>query len=204
MTSVGWRSTEIRALSYTASVASSEELGRTIREARLKKGMSLGQLASAVGRSSSSVRRWERGEVAPAATVLSKLKAILEIDPVDLDGPKETATASSDADGERGDIPDQRVSTVEQPVVEGAALHSTRTGSEARTSRTSDGGLISDVWSALTSGDRSWIGWLRGFLTAAVLILMIFVLFWALSELFDGLRAILDSFDVGTSGDQGA
>jgi hypothetical protein len=32
---------------------------------------------------------------------------------------------------------------------------------------------------------------------------MIFVLFWALSELFDALRAILDSFDAGTSGDQG-
>lgn len=200
---MGWRSTEICALSYTASVASSEELGRTIREARLKKGMSLGQLASAVGRSSSSVRRWERGEVAPAATVLSKLEAILEIDPVDLNGPEMPSTSSLDTDNDRGDGADQRISTVEQAVVDGAALQSTQPSPETQTSRASDGGLISDVWSALTSADRSWVGWLRGLLTAAVFVLMIFVLFWALGELFDALRAILDSFDVGTSGDPG-
>jgi transcriptional regulator with XRE-family HTH domain len=184
-------------------VASSEELGRTIREARLKKGMSLGQLASAVGRSSSSVRRWERGEVAPAAAVLSKLKAILEIDPVDLDGPKVRSTSSPDTDDERGDGPDPRISTVEQPVVDDAAPHKPQPSPEPQTSRASDGRLISDVWSALTSGDRSWVGWLRGLVTAAVLVLMIFVLFWALSELFDALRAILDSFDVGSSRDPG-
>lgn len=196
------RSTEIHALSYTASVASSEELGRTIREARLKKGMSLGQLASAVGRSSSSVRRWERGEVAPAATVFSKLEAILEMDPVDLNGPKTNSADPPHGGDEGGDVPDQRVSTFEQPVVNGATRDSTKPGSETRTSRRSDGGLISDVWSALMSGDRGWIGWLRGLLTAAALVSMVFVLFWALSELFDGLRAILDSFDVGSSGDQ--
>ncbi len=184
-------------------MASSEELGKTIREARLKKGMSLGQLASAVGRSSSSVRRWERGEVAPAVTVLSKLKAILEIDPVDLDGAKLTSTDPLDADEEKVDGQDQRISTVEQPVVGGAALRSAQPSPEKRTSLASNGGMISDVWSALTSGDRSWVGWLRGLLTAAVLVLMIFVLFWALGELFDALRAILDSFDVGSSGDPG-
>jgi transcriptional regulator with XRE-family HTH domain len=185
-------------------MASSEELGRTIREARLRKGMSLGQLASAVGRSSSSVRRWERGEVAPAATVLSKLEAILEIDRVDLDARKVISAGSHDAGGEMGEVRQQRTSTVEQPVVDGAAPLSAQPGPETRAAQTSDRGLISDVWSALTSGDRSWIGWLRGFLTAAVLVLMIFVLFWALSELFDALRDILDSFDVGSSGDQGS
>ncbi|KAA3636310.1 MAG: XRE family transcriptional regulator, partial [Armatimonadetes bacterium] len=51
----------------------SASLGRFIRESRLKKGMSLGQLAASIGRSSSSVRRWERDEVAPAITVMPAL-----------------------------------------------------------------------------------------------------------------------------------
>jgi len=141
-------------------MASTGELGATIREARLKKGMSLGQLASAVGRSSSSVRRWERGEVAPAATVLSKLQAILEIEPAVLNAPMPVSVESPDAGSEEVEVPD------------------------------------------LTSGDRSWIGWMRGLLTTAVLVLMVFVLLWAMSELFDALRTILDSFGVGSSGDQ--
>ena len=55
-------------------------LGRLIRESRLKQGMSLGQLAAAVGRSSSSVRRWERGEVPPAAGIIDDLASALDID----------------------------------------------------------------------------------------------------------------------------
>jgi len=43
---------------------------------------------------------------------------------------------------------------------------------------------------------------MRGLLTTAVLVLMVFVLLWAMSELFDALRTILDSFGVGSSGDQ--
>ena len=184
-------------------MASNGELGTTIREARLKKGMSLGQLASAVGRSSSSVRRWERGEVAPAATVLTKLQAILEIDPAAMDDSSVPSVDSPDAGSEGAEDTDQRVSTVEQPVIDGASPDAPAPSPDSLSPRTSDGGLISDVWAALTSGDRSWIGWARGLLTTAVLILMIFVLFWALSELFDALRSILDSFDVGSSGDQG-
>jgi len=98
-------------------MASTGELGATIREARLKKGMSLGQLASAVGRSSSSVRRWERGEVAPAATVLSKLQAILEIEPAVLNAPMPVSVESPDAGSEEVEVPDGRVSTVEQPIL---------------------------------------------------------------------------------------
>jgi transcriptional regulator with XRE-family HTH domain len=183
-------------------MAGTGELGATIREARLKKGMSLGQLASAVGRSSSSVRRWERGEVAPAATVLSKLQAILEIEPAVLNAPMPVSVESPDAGSEEVEVPDGRVSTVEQPILVSETPDATPSPSEVRRPKTSDGGLVADVWAALTSGDRSWIGWIRGLLTTAVLVLMVFVLLWAMSELFDALRAILDSFDVGSSGDQ--
>lgn len=188
-------------LTYAPTMASSEEFGRIVREARLAKGMSLGQLASAVGRSSSSVRRWERGEVAPAAAVLSKLEAILEIDPMILDAPVPTSEAGPDAGSAGVDVPEQRVSTVEQPVVAEASPRTAPPGSDAHASQTSNGGLFSDVWAALTRGDRSWIGWVRGLLTAVALILMIFALIWAIGELFDALREILDSFEVGSSGD---
>ena len=50
-------------------------MGRTIREARLARGRSLSQLAAAVGRSSSSVRRWERDEVPPAIGIIDELAA---------------------------------------------------------------------------------------------------------------------------------
>jgi len=182
-------------------MATSEEFGRTIREARLEKGMSLGQLASAVGRSSSSVRRWERGEVAPAAAVLSKLEAILEIDPMDLDDPMPISEAGSDAGSLGVEVAGQRVSTVEQPVVDVASPRTAPAGSDAHAPQTTNGGLFSDVWAALTRGDRSWVGWVRGILTAVALILMIFALIWATGELFDGLREILGSFEVGSSGD---
>ena len=43
-------------------------MGRFIRESRLQQGMSLGQLAASIGRSPSSVRRWERDEVAPVCS----------------------------------------------------------------------------------------------------------------------------------------
>ncbi len=181
-------------------MANHEELGVLIREARLKRGMSLGQLASAVGRSSSSVRRWERGDVAPAATVLPKLAAILEIDPPAI----EEAKMSGDVFQSEvpSDTSDGRVSTVEQPLVVEVEASIVPTGQATEERATRGGGLISDVWVALTSGDRSWLGWLRGLLTAGVLIFMLFVLIWAIGELFDALRAVLESFDVGSGGGQ--
>jgi transcriptional regulator with XRE-family HTH domain len=172
-----------------------EELGLTIRSARLEKSMSLGQLASAVGRSSSSVRRWERGEVAPAASVLPKLAAILEIDPKLLE-----EQASSDSVAPTSTTGnDGRVSTVEQPAV-GVSGTSDPASQVAVAAPSSRSGFLSGSWSSLTNGDRGWMAWARGLLTVAVLIAMLFVLVWALGELFDALGAVLDSFDVGSNG----
>lgn len=177
-----------------------EELGVLIREARLKKGMSLGQLASAVGRSSSSVRRWERGEVAPAATVLPKLVAILEIDRSAIEAAKPSVDISQH--GNSSDASGERVSTVEQPVVAPVEFPTSQHGQAEEEPVASSGGLFRDVRAALTKGHRSWIGWIRGLLTAGALILMLFVLLWAISELFDAFGAVLDSFTVGSSGNQ--
>lgn len=68
--------------------------GQTIREARLAKGLSLGQLASAVGRTASSVRRWEKDEAYPTSAVLDQLSEMLDIerDVLEPDGRDTSAT----------------------------------------------------------------------------------------------------------------
>lgn len=185
-----------------------QELGELIRESRLKIGMSLGQLASAVGRSSSSVRRWERGEVAPAVTVLPKLAEVLGIDAselesartgrtVDAETPENGDSAAQENEEESSDV---RVVTIEQP----AALTSEETEPEPQAAMVqadrSDGGMFADAWRVLTVGRQSWIGWVRGVLTAGTLLVMLLVLVWAAGELFDAFGTILDSFEVGSVG----
>lgn len=176
-----------------------QELGLLIRELRLKKGMSLGQLASAVSRSSSSVRRWERGEIAPAATVLPELAAILDVDPAVLDTARARAPVHADTPPPGSETSEGHVSTIEQPIVEDPPLSPPEIGQDARTA--SSGGRSASVWRALSNGRRSWIGWIRGVLTLVALLMMLFVLIWAIGELLDAVSELFDSLDVGSSGD---
>ncbi len=187
-------------------MATPQELGVLIREARLAKGMSLGQLASAVGRSSSSVRRWERGEVAPAAPVLPKLAAILEIDIVRRgdDGYSTLGDSQESTEDESSqDEGNGRVVTVEQPVVAGVDPVPIRDEAPSQPVSATGGGIFADFWGVLTRGGRGWMGWIRGLLTAGALVAMLFVMIWAMGELFDAFGAVLDSFDVGSNGDSG-
>jgi len=179
-----------------------EQLGVTIREARLEKSMSLGQLASAVGRSSSSVRRWERGEVAPAASVVPKLAAVLEIDIESLRDDKPVRTIDADDESPQDGTQDKRISTVEQPATAGeeSPPPTPQVGSAASSSV--EGGVLSSFWVSFTKGGQGWMGWIRGGLTVAALIVMLFLLVWALGELFSALESVLDSFDVGSNGGQ--
>lgn len=155
--------------------------------------MSLGQLASAIGRSSSSVRRWERGEVTPAVSVVPKLAAILEIDPEEF----KVETSSVTDGGTEG-----RSSTIEQPIVEAEAGSDREPDYSPTNAAESESGLFTDTWRAIASGGRGWMGWIRGLLTAGVLIAMLFALLWAFGELLGALEEVLDSFDVGTNGTQ--
>lgn len=179
-------------------MADHQELGMTIRKARLDKSMSLGQLASAVGRSSSSVRRWERGEVAPAASVLPKLAAVLEIDP-ELLKRSSSPTPPDTADEKGGLAGDEvRVSTVEQPLTGVGTSGSSADKIEPQPPSSSRDRVTDGRWASLTHGDRGWMGWVRGVLTVTVLIVMLFVMLWAVGELFSALGAVLDSFNVGS------
>ena len=163
-------------------------LGRLIRESRLKKGLSLGQLAAAVGRSSSSVRRWERGEVAPAIAVIPDLATALDLEPEVLRDARPAPISE----------PEKRRTTMEQPVVVDeppepvAPVTSPTVPSSKR-------GVFGDVLDAIRSASASWSGWLRGALTAVILIVMFIVFIWALSELFEALSQVWDSFDAGSS-----
>ena len=181
-----------------------EQLGVMIREARLEKSMSLGQLASAVGRSSSSVRRWERGEVAPAASVLPKLSAILEIDIQSLRDDEVTTsgskTSGSKEESSQDKAVDERISTVEQPLIADSKPPAPVPQDVPVVPPSSEGGRLSSFWDSVAKGGQGWMGWIRGALTVVTLVVMLFVLVWALGELFSALGSVLDSFDVGSNG----
>lgn len=173
-------------------------LGRFIRESRLKRGMSLGQLADAIGRSSSSVRRWERDEVAPAITVMPSLANALGVPLDELQSRRpifetDDDTGSHTAGGERTG------STVEQPVVVPAAAggFDTSAGQPVQEPGQRQLGVFGEVWNTVFANKTSWIGWVRGGLTTVALIIMIILVFWALGELLDGLREIWNSFGSG-------
>ena len=80
--------------------------GQIIREARLAHGLSLGQLASAVGRTASSVRRWEKDDALPTAAVLDQLADLLEIDRRELEHSPDSEDTTATGGEAAVDVPD--------------------------------------------------------------------------------------------------
>lgn len=181
------------------------DLGRLIRESRLKKGMSLGQLASAVGRSSASVRRWERGEVPPARAIVPDLATALDLDPGQLDAlrPSASAPEPEPPGSVVAEVRQERPTTLEQPVVtpretqEPAPIPPASVPADEPPTATpaANPGILAEVVASYRSVTEDWSGWIRAGLTLLVLVVMLFVLVWALGELFSGLGEIWDSFD---------
>lgn len=162
-----------------------ETIGRFIRRTRLERGLSLGQLAELVGRSSSSVRRWERDEVAPAPGIVPTLASVLEVPESELialrssttdDGNRDEDTESHDGIGDPVLAPMQE--PAEDPPVTGTRV-----------------GFFGDLWSSMTSLSLDWRPWARGLGTAAALIVMLIIFVWAVGELFDALGEVWDSID---------
>src|SRR5665811_1044065 len=81
----GWAS-GVTPRRYPGPMNDAKTFGQAVREARLAKGMSMGQLAAAVERSTASVRRWERDEGVPAETVVRDLIAVLDLEDDDYPG----------------------------------------------------------------------------------------------------------------------
>ncbi len=65
-----------------------------IRSRRIMLGLSQARLAELVGRTATTVRRWERGEVAPPEDVIDQLAEALEVDAAQLE-PRPAPTRSS-------------------------------------------------------------------------------------------------------------
>ena len=88
----------------------SQTLGELIRERRLGRGLSLGQLASEVATSANQVRRWERGEEIPGDDEQSVLGEFLDIDATDLALLATAAATPIDEDPEPPESPTELVS----------------------------------------------------------------------------------------------
>ena len=182
------------------SMTDATAIGRTIREARLAQGLSLSQLASAVGRSSSSVRRWERGEVPPAIGIIDELAEVLDLDPDELRALR--PEASDEGGSER--LPGfEGAESTATPPAEPEVLDLDRVPvvapPEAPVARDRrPPGFVADVIAVIRGATESWSGWIRGALTAGVLLFMAVILIWAVVELAGALGEIWDSFDAGT------
>jgi len=160
--------------------------GQAIREARLAKGMSMGQLAAAVERSTASVQRWERDEGKPAAGVIRDVLAVLELEDEDY---VEVRVQPPPVDVGQESI--SRVSGVTRATSRAAASSSTDpdhppTGPSGLMARFRDPG-------------RPWLGYVRAGLTVVVLLLLGWVLIWALGGLVDAVGEIWTSLWSGAS-----
>ena len=192
-------------------MADSDALGPLIRGARLDKGLSLGQFASAVGRSSSSVRRWERGESTPSADVVGDVAAVLDLNTKELNAMVASAHASEDAP-EQPVTTDTHVDMVadspvlaprakttledEQAAVEMAPYFETPAPVMPPPAQRPPSRL-KRASSAIMGHRDSWIGWVRGFLTALALFFLFMGFMWAVGELLTALNEVLGSFSAG-------
>jgi transcriptional regulator with XRE-family HTH domain len=167
-------------------------IGRAIREARLEKGMSLGQLAAAVGRSSSSVRRWERGEVPPAIGIIDDLARVLELDPDELRSLRPDPDPVAESDELDTPSPATPIDVIPRIESTGPAFEPK---TDAGVPRRRPSGFLGDVVEVVRGMTAGWTGWIRGLLTFAVLLVMAIILVWALGELFGALGEIWNSFD---------
>ncbi|GMQ98898.1 MAG: hypothetical protein BMS9Abin17_1431 [Acidimicrobiia bacterium] len=168
-----------------------------IRESRLKQGMSLGQLASAVGRSSSSVRRWERGEVAPAIGIVPELARVLDLDESSLSELRPSQIEPQDRESEQLEL-DGRHTTIEDVALKVPIVDSGSASPSPDLANDAPGrSIVADLKHAVFGQKDSWIGWARGILTAVALIAMLVILVWALGELASALADVWNSFETG-------
>jgi hypothetical protein len=191
--------------------------GQAVREARLAKGMSMGQLATSVERSTASVRRWERDEGVPAKSIIDNLVAVLDLsdddvaliagEPVDTTPPRSVpptpappawapATPAPVTPAPATPAPARRTPAPATPQPDSGSLQAT----QAAGSRITDAGPAQETtptgirgWFAeLYDPSNPWLGYLRAALTVVVLIALASILVWALAELSDAVGEIWD------------
>lgn len=155
-------------------------LGQTVREARLAKGMSMGQLAAAVERSTASVRRWERDQGVPTETVVQELVAVLNLDEAETAALVATPLPLVPAPPRSGEPSDATRAT------SASATYTTRQAAPA--SDGTSGWLVS-----LRDPEKPWLGYLRAALTVVVLLVLAWVLIWALGGFLSAFGDVWES-----------
>jgi transcriptional regulator with XRE-family HTH domain len=199
--------------------------GEAVREARLAKGMSLGQLATSVERSTASVRRWERDEGVPSKGIVDTLAAVLDLSdddvaliersPAHRPAPEpvtpepvtpQPATPEPEAGRPVGPIaevqrpmtpspatPPPSTATPPPPPVASQATQAAGSAVTGGVAITEPGPTGLKGWLAeLYNPANPWLGYLRAALTVIVLIILAWMLVWALAELSGAVGEIWD------------
>lgn len=196
-------------------------LGQRIREARLSRGMSLGQLASAVGCPAASVRTWERDEAAPNADAIASIADLLELDQSELEelaqgnggaeptvdedlaGPEpgggdeatdlETAAGSIDEVAESfvDPLTSQTEAEMSDRPTEAVAVPATPVTEELEVPHPRR--PIATFFTGLYDPEKRWLYWIRSALTVIAMVVLLMVLIWAAGELFEALGEVWDS-----------
>ncbi|MGB5168410.1 MAG: helix-turn-helix transcriptional regulator [Acidimicrobiia bacterium] len=197
--------------------------GQAVRGARLARGMSMGQLATSVGRSTASVRRWERDEGVPAKGIIDELAAVLDLSDGDLaliwSEPDHFATPAPLTPPPATPAPATPAPATPAPATPAPATPAPATpapltpppvtplpqsgesqATQAAGSRVVAGVAVAEPepagikgWLAeLYDPANPWLGYLRATLTVIVLIILAWILVWALAELFGAVGEIWD------------
>ena len=158
----------------------SRTFGQAIREARLSRGMSMGQLATAVERSTASVRRWERDQGVPTETVVQELIVVL-----DLDEAETMALAAAPLPA----VPPPPPPPKPSDATKATSAATTSTSSQAVSPTGGSNGWLS----SLRDPDKPWLGYLRATLTVVTLLILAWVFVWALRGFLDTYGEIWES-----------
>lgn len=181
--------------------------GQTIRTQRLAKGLSLGQLASSVGRTASSVRRWEKDEAMPPDDVVDRLAEVLDVDRIDLepvsepDAPPGSPTTSTPVDSRYAMLSpdvDEETEAIAVPVASTSdgretAIPEPEEDEDATKAVNPVLAWLGEFWDP----EQRWRYYVRAGLTTVVLLLMVIILIWAMGALLRALGEFWDS--IGSS-----
>ena len=158
--------------------------GQAVREARLAKGLSMGQLAASVERSTASVRRWERDEGVPSKGTIDALAVELGLSDNDL------ALVGAELVESAEDPPTPRRQSVADSSQATQASGSRVTGFVAVPESARAG--VKGWYLSLYDPAQPWLGYLRATLTIVVLFVLAWILVWALAELMGAVGEIWD------------
>jgi transcriptional regulator with XRE-family HTH domain len=195
---------------------SDRTFGQILREARLERHLSMGQLAAAVDRSTASVRRWERDDGVPTPDVVEVLVERLDLDREEVEAVLGTTGEPSESPVEGveeraigfgdpidvvplADVADAvgaapmpewwRPPPVRAPAATNAPVTTWATASVPIAVIEQDQNLLQ----VLRDPDKPWLGYIRAALTVVVLGALAWVLLWALPQFLDAFNEMWDS-----------